>query len=111
MKLGTVGFVGTSTDLNDEEWVRALLLLRLVQHYGYAADATILEIEKTYDNPGRPKKDGKGGWADVVVYKSDTHETFLFIECKAPHAYDNDKKYIKGQLFQLSKLETQRLNI
>ena len=105
---GTVGFVGTTTELHDEEWVRALILLRLVTHYGYAADADILEIEKVYENPGRPKKDSKGGRVDIVVYKKGSKEVFLFIECKTPSTYEMDRKYIKGQLFQLSKLETVR---
>ena len=108
VKPGTVGFIGTTTDLNDEEWVRALALIRLVDNYGYAADANVLEIEKTYENPGRPKKDSKGGRIDIVVYKKECKEVFLFIECKSPSAYDLDRKYIKGQLFQLSKLETVR---
>lgn len=77
IKPRTVGFSGTTTNLNDEEFIRALLLLRLASQYGYGADSAILEIEKTYENPGRPKKDSKGGRVDVIVYEKGKKSVFF----------------------------------
>lgn len=98
------GFNGTTTDLNDEEFVRALLVLRLCDEYQYPIDTSNIIFEKMYDAPGRPLKDVKGGRVDILLHDRDGFP-FLFIECKTPQMYTKDTKYIKGQLFQLSRLE------
>ena len=103
------GFVGGRTKATDEELVRAYLTLRLGGDLSYATDGRTIEIERTYKAVGRP---GKGGRVDVLVRgkakSDDANNAFLFIECKAPDKFDSDLKFIDGQLFRLSMLESPR---
>jgi type I restriction enzyme M protein len=103
------GFVGTTTEIGDEELVRAYLIVALATTYGYQPSPATLEVERVYKPVGRPT--GKGGRIDVLVRRAprsggESSEAFLFIECKSPSDYDHDMKYIDGQLFRLSLQET-----
>ncbi len=97
-----IGFNGTTTDIGDEELVRAELLVRLITKYKYDANPKILEIERVYKSVGRP---GKGGRVDVIVRSKESSKAFLFIECKSPDKFDSEFNLIDGQLFRLSKQE------
>jgi type I restriction enzyme M protein len=103
------GFSGTTASITDEELVRAYLLTKLVSQYGYPASQKTIEVERVYKPVGRPI--GKGGRVDILVRKSIAKkqgDAFLFIECKAPSKFDEDIKFIDGQLFRLSKQEPVR---
>ena len=84
----------------DEELVRAFLLSRLVNELGYTADR--IELEKEYPAGRKPIITPR---IDVIV-RDKEGKAFLFIECKAPDKFESDKQYIRGQLFELAKLET-----
>ncbi len=103
------GFTDGRTAVGDEELVRAYLLLQLSQELGYTADGRRIEVERVYKAVGRP---GKGGRVDILVRgtKEDpsSRDGFLFIECKAPDKFDEDARYIDGQLFRLSRQEPVR---
>lgn len=97
-------FKGTTTNLNDEEMVRAALLLKLEKEYGYKFENKYIDIEKVYEAPGRPKKGAKGSRSDIVIRNEDG-SPFLYFELKTPQKYISERHLIKGQLFQSSKLE------
>lgn len=97
-------FKGTTTNLNDEEMVRAVLLLKLEKEYGYKFENKYIDIEKVYEAPGRPKKGAKGSRSDIVIRNEDG-SPFLYFELKTPQKYISERYLIKGQLFQSSKLE------
>lgn len=97
-------FKGTTTNLNDEEMVRAVLLLKLEKEYGYKFENKYIDIEKVYEAPGRPKKGAKGSRSDIVIRNEDG-SPFLYFELKTPQKYISERHLIKGQLFQSSKLE------
>jgi len=88
------------SQLNDEEYVRAYLLLRLVKELKYPLDR--IELEKEYE-AGRPKTIKPR--IDVIVREKNNENTFLFIEVKSPDKFEKDKNYIEGQLFKLARLE------
>jgi type I restriction enzyme M protein len=94
--------------LNDEEYVRAYLLIYLVTELGYRGHPSVIEFEKEY-NIGRP---AKGARVDVILRypldwadEQERGRAFLFIECKAPEKFDSDRPYLKGQVFDLSRQE------
>ena len=87
------------SQLNDEEYVRAYLLVRLVKELKYPSNH--IELEKEYE-AGRPKTIKPR--IDVIV-KERNNKTFLFIEVKSPDKFEKDKNYIEGQLFKLARLE------
>lgn len=97
-------FKGTTTNLNDKEMVRAVLLLKLEKEYGYKFENKYIDIEKVYEAPGRPKKGAKGSRSDIVIRNEDG-SPFLYFELKTPQKYISERYLIKGQLFQSSKLE------
>lgn len=97
-------FKGTTTNLNDEEMVRAVLLLKLEKEYGYKFENKYIDIEKVYEAPGRPKKGAKGSRSDIVIRNEDG-SPFLYFELKTPQKYISERYLIKGQPFQSSKLE------
>ena len=101
----TPGFTGHRTSLNDEEAVRAFLVARLIEDFGYSPSPEVIELETEYGPVGRPT--GKGGRIDVIIRREGENgdDPFLFIECKAPSKYDGDMDYIENQLFNLSKQE------
>lgn len=84
----------------DEELVRAFLLSRLVNELGYTADR--IELEKEYPAGRKPVMTPR---IDVIL-RDAKGQAFLFIECKAPDKFESDKQFIRGQLFELAKLET-----
>lgn len=88
----------------DEEIVRAYLLDKLVNELGYSENN--IELEKVYEQSsiGRNKDNKNTGRADVIVYDK-LKNPFLFIEVKAPDKFEQDKKEIRGQLFNLSDEE------
>ena len=98
------------SELKDEEYVRAYLLVFLVRKLGFSPSPSIIEFEHEY-SIGRPSS--RNARIDIIVrYPQDWPDVnnrgrvFLYIECKAPDEFDNDKRYIKGQLFDLSRQET-----
>ena len=96
-------FSGYKTTLNDEEFVRILALKHLKERK-YTFEPDIVEIERTYPAPGRPKKGVKGSRADIIIRDS-TGNAYIYIELKTPSEYESKKHLIEGQLFQSSKLE------
>ena len=94
----------TSTYEKDEEYVRAYLTSKLVNELGYVKKN--IEFEKTYTQSsiGREKKTKLSAQVDIIV-KDKQGNPFLFIECKAPDKFEEGKKDIKGQLFNLSDEE------
>lgn len=104
------GFTGSTVAITDEELVRAYLIARLAVSLGYCNPSNKIELERVYRPVGRPT--GKGGRVDILVRGAaedrDSHNSFLFIECKAPDKFDSDLKFIDGQLFRLSMQEAPR---
>jgi type I restriction enzyme M protein len=84
----------------DEERVRAIILTKLVNDYGYSLDN--IHLEKTYEM-GRPKVNTPR--VDVIVKDSDGN-AFMFIELKAPDKLEEDQdNIIEKQLFNLAGAE------
>lgn len=100
-------FIGTTTKLNHEEYVRIAFLLSLASEHGYPLDCAYIDIEKTYEAPGRPKKGTKGARADIIV-RDEHGDPFLYFELKTPNEFISEKSNIKTQLFQASKLDKKR---
>lgn len=91
-------------DYFSEEIVRAFLVDKLVNEIGYIEQNIEIEKEYTQSSIGRDKQNKNTGRIDVLV-KDKSGNPFLFIEVKAPHKFEEDKKEIKGQLFNLSDEE------
>ena len=84
----------------DEEIVRAIILTKLVNDYGYSLDN--IHLEKTYEM-GRPKVNTPR--IDVIVKDGDGN-AFMFIELKAPDKFEEDQdNIIEKQLFNLAGAE------
>jgi len=83
----------------DEEIVRAFLITRLVNQLGYKPE--LIEIEKEYPAGRKPVMTPR---IDVIL-RDAKGKAFLFIECKALSEFEKGKQHIKGQLFELAKLE------
>lgn len=84
----------------DEELVRAIVLTKLVNEYGYPLER--IELEKTYEI-GRPKVIYPR--IDVIV-KDKNDKSFLFIELKSPDKFEEEQdEAIEKQLFNLSREE------
>jgi type I restriction enzyme M protein len=86
--------------MTDEECVRAFLIHRLVYELDY--NPRFLEMEKRFTTGRESLNKGEN---DVLLYDSNKN-THFFIEAKAPNKWDDDQKYIEGQLFNLAKLQT-----
>src|SRR3990170_366517 len=86
------------SELKDEEYTRAYLVIKLAKELRYPPSC--IELEKQYE-AGRPKTIKPR--IDILVKDKRKEEasTFLFIEVKAPEKYEGDKDYIEGQLFKL----------
>lgn len=87
----------------DEEIVRAFLINRLVNQFGYKPEK--IQLEKNYQS-GRKTSAPKR--LDVVLY-DDEDNNFFFIEVKAPNKFDNDKEEIETQLFALARQESKKV--
>lgn len=84
----------------DEEKVRAVILTKLVNEFGYPLER--IHLEKTY-KMGRPKVTNPR--VDVIVRDSNG-DAFMFIELKAPDKFEEDQdKVIEQQLFNLAGAE------
>lgn len=84
----------------EEEVVRAIILTKLANEYGYPLER--IELEKTYEI-GRPKVIKPR--IDIVV-KDENENVFLFIELKSPDEFENDQdEIIEKQLFNLAGAE------
>lgn len=84
----------------EEELVRAIVLSKLVNEYGYSLDR--IELEKTYEI-GRPKVITPR--IDVIVKDADGN-AFLYIELKSPDEFEKDQdEIIEKQLFNLAGAE------
>ena len=83
-----------------EEVVRAIILTKFANEYGYPLER--IELEKTYDM-GRPKVILPR--IDVIV-KDENDNAFLFIELKSPDKFEEDQDgIIEKQLFNLAGAE------
>ncbi len=90
------------SQLKDEEYVRAYLVVKLAKELKYPPSC--IELEKEYE-AGRPKTIKPR--IDILVKdkRKKKEKTFLFIEVKPPEKFENDKDYIEGQLFKLAAIE------
>jgi len=88
------------SQLADEEYVRAYLVVRLAKELIYPL--ACIELEKEYE-AGRPKTIKPR--IDIIVREKDGKGSFLFVEVKAPDKFEKDKNCIEGQLFKLAQLE------
>ena len=79
----------------DEEIVRAIILTKLVNDYGYSLDH--IHLEKTYEM-GRPKVNTPR--IDVIV-KDGGGNAFMFIELKAPDKFEEDQDNIIENNFSI----------
>ena len=91
------------TARGDEEIVRAFLINRLVNQFGYKPEK--IQLEKNYQS-GRKNSAPKR--LDVVLCDEDDNP-FFFIEVKAPNKFDNDKEEIETQLFALARQESKKV--
>lgn len=95
----------TSLSGDGEEYVRAYLAVKLVKELNYPLKKCT-EFEKEY-SIGHPST--KKARVDIVVKdkrEKGAEKCFLFIECKAPEKYDDDKRdAIENQLFKLAPQE------
>lgn len=83
----------------EEELVRAVLMTKLANEYGYKVEK--LEIEEEYQ-AGRPKIIKPR--VDLLV-KDGNGDVFMFIELKAPDKFEeNQDQVIEDQLFNLAAL-------
>jgi type I restriction enzyme M protein len=95
----------TITKLTDEEYVRAYLVVRLVNELRYPA--ACLELEKGY-TIGRPT--GKSAQLDVRVLDKRNKKktkTFMLIEAKKPDEFETYTGLIEDQLFSPGKQPTE----
>jgi len=84
----------------DEERVRAIILTKLVNEYGYPLER--IHLEKTYE-VGRPKVNTPR--IDIIV-KDAEGNAFMFIELKSPDEFEEDQDgVIEKQLFNLAGCE------
>lgn len=85
----------------DEEYVRAYIITKLVNELGYSMKDISFEKEYTI---GRPKKEKAR--IDIVVYKQDKNDIFMFIELKSPEKFKKEKESaIQYQLYALAAQE------
>lgn len=88
----------------NEGYVRAFLVVKLVTELGYSVKD--IELEKHYNIGSQPED--KNAFIDIVVRERDNAENvFLFIECKAPEAYESNKIKIETQLFNMASIQKQ----
>lgn len=85
----------------DEEYVRAYIVTKLVNELGYSMKDIAFENEYSI---GRPSK--KKARIDIIVYKPNSNDIFMFIELKAPDKYKDERnKAIENQLYSLAAQE------
>ena len=83
----------------DEEIVRAVIMTKLVNEYGYKLEKLEIEEKTKAGTPHTVKPR-----ADLLV-KDNNGDVFMFIELKAPDKYEpNQDQIIEGQLFNLAAL-------
>ncbi len=100
---------GQAPKFENEGYVRAYLVVRLIKELGYPADCIELETDLSV-RVGRNKRH-KGrdrGRSDVLVYRRTKkgESLFLGIECKTPEDYDKGLKDLDGQLWGITKAES-----
>ncbi|HDR7911780.1 TPA: N-6 DNA methylase [Bacillus wiedmannii] len=84
----------------DEGYVRALLVTRLVKEMGYSMDDIVLEAGYKVGSDAKQKNP----FGDVYVQNKKNNTTFLLIECKEPGEYETKLNNIETQLFNLASL-------
>ena len=83
----------------DEEIVRAIIMTKLVNEYGYKLEKLEIEEKTKAGTPHTVKPR-----ADLLV-KDNNGDVFMFIELKAPDKYEpNQDQIIEDQLFNLAAL-------
>ena len=86
-------------NFEDEAYIRAYLVLRLVKELGYPCNA--IELEKKY-SIGHPSR--KEARLDILVKKG--KYPFMLLECKTPEEFEKEKyEAIENQLFAIAKQE------
>lgn len=94
--------------LNDEEYVRAWLLVRLIKKLGYPADR--VELEHTYTigrpSPTKAQIDIRIHARDSVIGKKE--RVFMLIEVKRPDEFTSYEKLLDDQLFATGRDEVSR---
>lgn len=90
----------------EEEIVRAFLVSKLVNEYGYSLSD--IEFERAY-SAGRPKKIRPK--IDIILKHPKMKSIFYFIEIKAPDQYDIElESAIEEQLYKLASLENDKID-
>lgn len=90
----------------DEEVVRAFLVTKLANEYGYSLDD--IEFERQY-SAGRPKTIKPK--IDIIVKHKRMNSIFYFIEIKSPSQYDIElESAIEEQLYKLASLENEKID-
>ncbi|MBM7702859.1 HsdM family class I SAM-dependent methyltransferase [Metabacillus iocasae] len=86
----------------NEGYIRAYLIVKLVRELDYPVDC--IELEKHYNIGSRPVD--KSAFLDILVRdKRNKEETYLFIECKSPIEYEAKKVNIQTQLFNMAGIQ------
>lgn len=97
---------GISVLRGEEEIVRAFLVTKLVNDYGYSLSD--IEFERAY-SAGRPKKIKPK--IDLILKHLSMKSIFYFIEIKAPNQYDSElESAIEEQLYKLANLENNSID-
>lgn len=90
----------------EEELVRAYLVSRLVNEYGYSMSD--IEFERGY-SAGRPKKIKPK--IDLILKHPGIKNIFYFVEIKAPSQYGLElEAAIEEQLFKLANIENDKID-
>lgn len=90
----------------EEEVVRAFLVTKLANEYGYSLSD--IEFERAY-SAGRPKKIKPK--IDIILKHPQMKSIFYFIEIKAPDQYDLElESAIEEQLYKLASLENNNID-
>ena len=90
----------------EEEAVRAFLVTKLTNEYGYALSD--IEFERPY-SAGKPKKIKP--IIDIILKHPKMKSIFYFIEIKAPNRYDLElESAIEEQLYKLAGLENDSID-
>ncbi len=93
-------------NFDEEEFVRAYYVTKLITINGFRKDDLVVEEEHTFPI-GRGKKDVS---VDIIVYKGDN--PFIIFELKSPTSFDSEKyKSIKSQLYAISDNLTDKENL
>jgi type I restriction enzyme M protein len=99
---------GQAPKFENEGYVRAYLVVKLIKELSYPADCIELETDLSV-RVGRTKlhKGRDRGRSDILVFRRTKkgESLFLGIECKTPDDYEKGLKDLDGQLWGITKAE------